>query len=129
MGQIKGARVCGYRDGDAFKDVTRPGSDGKCPTGTAPCNPKSSLENTVCYPPSDLDSVCPITYIDIVTASKGHKDDDYESVSFTGDKQIIFSKSVDSLPITTIRLENEPCAEGWKTSDGSGTIPLPNEVQ
>jgi hypothetical protein len=38
MGSIKDKRVCGYRDGDAFKDVTRPGPDGQCPEGTTPCS-------------------------------------------------------------------------------------------
>lgn len=49
MGQFKGSRVCGKRDGDAFVDVTRPGSDGKCPEGTTPCSKKTSVDNTVCY--------------------------------------------------------------------------------
>ena len=80
MGQFKGVRVCGYRDGDAFNAVTRPtASTGKCPEDTLPCNPHASPENTVCYPPGEHESLCPITGIDIV----GSRDlKDYERRGF-----------------------------------------------
>ena len=44
----------------------RVGKDGKCPKGTEACVKNASPENTMCYPPSDLNQMCPITSVDIV---------------------------------------------------------------
>ena len=114
MGQFDGRRICGKRGGDAFKDVTRPGSDGQCPEDTLPCSLKTSADNTVCYPKDDLDSSCPITDIDIVgsneaTQKQGHSASAYEAEPF-GEVFVIWSKDVDSLPITGIRVGGEPCS-------------------
>ena len=42
--------------------MTRPDWDTKmCPEGTDPCSTLTSLDNTLCYPKSEHDEVCPIT--------------------------------------------------------------------
>lgn len=46
-----------------------------------------------------------------------------------GDQVIVFSKDEDSLPITTIKVENQPCADPHTNSDSAGTKTLPNEMQ
>ena len=133
MGQFDGHRICGKRGGDAFKDVTRPDSSGQCPEDMQPCSSKTSVENTVCYPENDLDFSCPITDIDIVgsneaTQKQGHSASAYEAEPF-GEVFVIWSKDVDSLPITGIRIGGQPCSQPWKSGDMSSVIHMPNEVE
>ena len=131
MGQFNGMRVCGYRDGDAFKDVRRPTErDGKCPADTLPCNKNASPENMVCYPPGDLEVMCPITAIDIVKTRdlKSYEQRGYKAVMLEGERYVVYSKREDSLPITTIKIEAQPCASSWISSEAEGTVPLANEV-
>lgn len=45
----------------------------------------------------------------------------FQSTYMNSDNVIVFSKDWDSLPITTIKVENKPCVEPWKSSDAAGT--------
>lgn len=105
---MQGVRVCGTRGGSNFVDVDRPDMNGNCPDGKVPCSSKTSIENTVCYAEQDLKSKCPITSIDVVSDhdSAGLVGKGYESTNMDGDHVIVFSKDEDSLPITTIKIEN-----------------------
>ena len=65
MPGIDGLVICGTRGGQTFEKVQRPSVEGVCPEGTYPCS-LNSPENTVCYPPDNGASICPITEIAIV---------------------------------------------------------------
>ena len=67
---VNGKTICGARGGDTFAEVTRPGSNAQCPTGTVPCSDATSPENTVCYPQAETAAKCPITEIKIVNQSE-----------------------------------------------------------
>jgi len=61
---IHGKKICGTQAGKAFVDVTRPDAGTfMCPAGTAPCSPRTSPENTVCYPDGQINPDCPITEV------------------------------------------------------------------
>ena len=100
--------ICGQRGGDPFKTVTRPNSANQCPSGTSACSTNTRAENTVCYPDSEK-SKCPITGITFepTTAST---DPSLTSVPLTDEFNLVFSKTADSLPITTTQLAlQQPC--------------------
>ena len=91
----------------------------------------ASPENTVCYPPNDHKEKCPITSIDFVggDAIKSYESkSDYKVLKLSFDQALVYSKSTNSLPITTIRIENQPCVTAEKVSSAPGTLPLPNEI-
>ena len=110
---FEGVRVCGVRGGLAFHEAVRPRpEDGKCPEGTEPClGEKSSPENTLCYPPEDLDSDCPITHIDVVSDSESatYAANGYRTALLSSGQSVVYSTQRDSLPVTSIKIENQPC--------------------
>ena len=69
MSQLKfyGKFFCGATGGRNFAEVKRvlPETD-RCPDGTEPCSTNTSPSNTVCYPPEDHPTSCPITDIKII---------------------------------------------------------------
>ena len=69
QGQFSGRRVCGKRGGLPFSQVVRPVNN-TCPEGTKPCTNRTSPENTVCYPPSEHATKCPINGLNIVDQSQ-----------------------------------------------------------
>ena len=72
----------------------------------------ASAENTVCYPPAEHNFKCPITYINIVgenEAKSAEKRGEVSMLKLNNDMAIVYSKKTDSLPVTTIKVENKPC--------------------
>jgi len=131
MGEFYGTRICGTRGGDPFVNVTRVEQNGKCPKGTMACGRGQSPENTVCYPPEDLMTSCPITDIDIVEEPYAHElyiKGSHLSLPLPESKALVFSKTTDSLPLTSFKIENAPCLQTEQVSFAKGTETLPNEV-
>ena len=123
MNQFLGKRVCGTFGGDPFVNVTRPdASTMECPSGTTPCLATTIANETVCYPPDDLSSKCPITDIAIVdnTALSDYEDSGYTVRSFNDTTSLVFSKGVPQLPPTTIKVEQEPCMDALRQSSSPG---------
>ena len=66
--RFSGQQICGLRGGQEFLNLKRPDPKlGACPIGTTPCSSKTSVENTICYPPADH-ALCPITSMKFVIA-------------------------------------------------------------
>jgi len=122
---------CGRRGGLPFKYVTRPSfATKKCPEGTMPCSDVSTPENTVCYAKEDLETSCPITSLNFIKMQQplkkpSHKEPkkgkrlltDYKSlkgdeVYAAKDKMMIVpaKRTKDSLPLTSFKVEDKPCA-------------------
>ena len=123
MNQFLGKRVCGTIGGDPFVNVTRPdASTLECPSGTTPCLATTIANETVCYPPDDLSSKCPITDIVIIdnTALSDYEDIGYSVRIFNDTASLVFSKSVAQLPPTTIKVEREPCMDALQQSSSPG---------
>ena len=119
MGQFNGKRVCGKRGGSAFIDADRVQRNGTCPEGTSPCVLSKSLENRICYPEKDHATSCPITDLTIVSEvevdqyrGRGYSIVEYSRMN-SGKTYLAFSKLVDSLPLTSFRMENKPCLDSW----------------
>ena len=54
-----------------------------CPDGTAPCSEATKSDNTICYPPEELETLCPITFIDFVTEENlPNLEGDYQKLRF-----------------------------------------------
>ena len=107
---IHGKAICGKRAGVPFESVIRPEHNTEeCPEGTTPCSLGTSIINTVCYPPSEHEEVCPITQILVVDGDRGEElksDTNYKVIPYRQEefskKFLVYSKTVaDNLPITT----------------------------
>lgn len=62
-------KICGLRGGSSYADVIRPNLEtGMCPGEMVPCATETSVENTICREPTDLEK-CPITDLKFVDAS------------------------------------------------------------
>ena len=129
--QFNGVRICGTRGGLPFMDVTRVGKDGKCPKGTTACSAKTSAENTVCYPPAEHATSCPITSIDVVSGSEAllRQQQNQTVINLTSQQGLVYSKTDDAMAPTTIRVENKPCMSSETVSSAPNTMALPNELQ
>ena len=95
MAQFNGVRICGARDGLPFTEITRVEKNGKCPTGTTPCNKETRSEYTICYPPTEHLQKCPITQINIVGEAEAKSlvaQGGYQSVSIGYDQVLVYSK-------------------------------------
>ena len=69
--QFKNKYFCAIRGGDPFISVQRPLLEtGLCPQGTEACSRSTSAENTVCYPPADHASKCPILKVKFMKLEK-----------------------------------------------------------
>ena len=109
MNQFLGKRVCGTLGGDPFSNVTRPdASTLECPSGTKPCLDTTTANETVCYPPDDLESKCPITDIMIVDTSavSSYENLGYTVRTFNDTASLVYSKTIPQLPPTTIKVES-----------------------
>lgn len=112
--------MCGKPGGAPFATVKRPelvGSEYLCPSGTSPCSPVTSPENTVCYPGGATDSSCPITEIFFAGPNLNAtiiNDTAYtvETYSETDPdmRYLVYSKTkTDNLPLTTTTVNSRPC--------------------
>lgn len=76
--------------------------------------------------------MCPITYMDIIDAASAKslrsRDSSYKGISLPESLELVYSKSTDSLPMTSFRVESEPCVQPEQISFTPGTQTLPNEV-
>ena len=100
--------------------VTRPDPvTQKCPKGTVPCSPNTSVENTLCYPKKDIDLLCPITLIQILSIDYAEA---FETAGFRIQKLdtlspliVVTSNNVtDTLPITKTKISAErPCLKSY----------------
>ena len=64
MDNFFGFTICGLPGGDPYVNATRVDPVTlKCPAGKVPCSNNTSVENTICYPASNLTANCPITDI------------------------------------------------------------------
>ena len=134
QGSFYGSRICGTRSGTPFVDAIRVDESGKCPDGTKPCSSNTSLQNTICYPPEDLDSSCPITDIDIIEMSgaetkKKSRNNGDNVIQLDSSHAITYSKDRDSLPITTIIVDEQPCIRNsYNFMSAESTKFLPYEI-
>ena len=105
--------ICGKKGGLPFQNVTRAiNTNGDCPEYYEACAPNSAADNTICYPTSALESSCPITDILVIetSAAQTFENKGYSTVALNDTASIAFSKTVDSLPPTSIKLESSmPC--------------------
>ena len=88
---------------------------GSCPEDTTPCIESASSKNKLCYPPSEHESSCPITDVNIISGLPDlqYMGTDYESMEF-GNNTIYYSRTVDSLPISQMRMDSQPCLDPWQ---------------
>ena len=80
----------------------------------SPCIADGDPENMVCYQEDDHNIACPITDVLFVATSDVSlsKYSDYSSTEFDTEYTILWSKKVDSLPITQLRVEaGTPCVD------------------
>ena len=115
--------------------VTRPDPvTQKCPKGTVPCSPNTSVENTLCYPKKDVDLFCPITLIQILSIDYAEA---FETAGFRIQKLdtldpliVVTSKNVtDTLPITKTKISAErPCLKSYSEERKPLEIYYPLEV-
>ena len=95
---------------------------------------ETTAENTVCYPVEDHATMCPITFIDVMGEAEAKQYElpqyvgDYHVVRLGTDQALVYGKNVNSLPITSVRVESQPCADPLQVSSSTGTVALPNEL-
>ena len=122
-----GTYLCGKEGGDRFVDVVRvDGETGVCPEGTEPCSNSTSPSNTVCYPPTSLNSSCPITSIQFIQ-SPAVPPANYTNVGiYAGTSTLVYSRDYDSTPVTTFRVDYRPCVnpEEYENPPTSQFYPL-----
>ena len=125
MPGIDGIVICGKTGGQSFEQVRRPDFDTEsCPEGTKACSTVTSLANTVCYPEDQHEANCPITEMVILDEGTGDSlkiNSAYTVLEYrpydSSKKYLAYSKTVkDNLPITSTRLERQPCLDPTKTS-------------
>jgi len=71
--KFEGNTICAKRGGSNFLHTTRPDFDtGNCPGVLIPCSENTSLDDTICMHPDDVDS-CPITNVEFSNRSLMHE--------------------------------------------------------
>ena len=123
--------LCGKTGGDPFSNVNRADQNGTCPIGLEACIADASPENVLCYSPSKIGNSCAITDIKVVpTANIG--DNQYTNYTDVGawneTYHIMYSKTYDSRPVTTFRMEVEPCISPYDQSQTSSQQFYPAEL-
>ena len=112
--------ICGKRGGFPFLVAKRPDfTTGKCPDGYFPCSDFTSLENTICYnyASEKRTEVCPITSFSLnkeatgAAATTGAAANPIWTSTKFGDYTFKFSRDVDSMPATIIKVDEQPCAD------------------
>jgi hypothetical protein len=90
-----------------------------CPDGMTRCSPFTSANNTICTVDKDD---CPVTYLSFKAwrdldkfnfdaSGSADKGPLYEVQGFNEFNAIVTSKQVDSLPITSTRIDHNPCMD------------------
>ena len=65
----------------------------------------------MCYKASieKREDVCPLTSLQLVKSDKQIDPNLYQSIKFDDERSIVYSKDTDNLPLTSVKLEYEPC--------------------
>lgn len=64
VNSFKGSMLCGVRGGEPFVSAIRPSPlNHTCPEGTVPCSKNTKPEKTICYPPDQVETKCPLIEI------------------------------------------------------------------
>ena len=119
-------RFCGTRGSQTFATTTRPKPNGKqsssgdaqydCPKDYTPCSPSTSKGNTVCIKKTaDKTKDCPFTLMKFVTVSDARtysNSTDYKVYEVNDDYSFVVSKTKgDNLPLTSFKVERQPCLD------------------
>ena len=113
-------RICGVLGGLDFANVTRPDANNVCPTGLDPCSFETDANSTICYQEGSAATTCPITDISFMT-STASVPSSYGIVAFNDTTNIVFSRMAsNNLPITTTRVEYQPCMDPFYQSNSPG---------
>jgi len=131
-----GFEFCGLRGGLPFMNVTR--VDPKtmlCPNGTEPCSNYTSVENTICYPPDQHNSSCPLT--DILISSNATEVSEMMASGLWLKKPnlidrkwyTLYSYKVDKMPVTWTTLTDNPCSHANEVSIPSAASFYPLEAK
>jgi hypothetical protein len=96
------------------------GNSWACPEGTKACSTSTSKSYTLCYPPADHSTLCPILYMEFVPRSDNFisklssADQSKIKIQYFDDKtDLVFSRHlVNSLPYTDTLLERSVCKSG-----------------
>lgn len=129
-----GYYICGKKDGKSFVSVDRPDMENTCPGLTEPCSNSTSPENTVCYPPEDHKTECPVTEAFFVFNDADetyYRNRGYEIESGMSPAVLVYSRETDARPITSTKVEVHPCIlpEQEQTPQASVYYKLENEKQ
>ena len=68
-----------------------------------------------------MDIVSPVKEIEYKMGS-------YDMLGIDSDHTLVYSKSFDAMPVTSIKVQNSPCLNYEDASASAGTAPLPSEV-
>jgi len=91
--------MCGKTGGKPFLNVTRPDPTSlNCPEGTVACSTNTTADNTICYPPKDLD-LCPITDL-YMYAPATHTPTNMTTSAYALGWNLAVGKNGDRLPLT-----------------------------
>jgi hypothetical protein len=116
MTNTNGFTICGLRGGQPYNNVTRVDPvSGLCPNGTQACSNVTSPDNTICYPQELVETSCPITNIfmtknlTLATAMAKTKTWTGFPKKIASTWYLLYTKTLDYLPITTTSVEYKPC--------------------
>lgn len=111
-----GTRICGRPGGQPFLHAVRPDLETtECPEGTAPCSRYTSPENTLCYPESELEGSCPITYVSFFEGTPDDQPAEYTTFALgkrgkTPSLSLAYTRTLaNNLPLTSFLIESTPC--------------------
>ena len=120
-----GKVICAKRGGANFKTAVRVEPQyGLCQfPGFTPCANEMSRENIICYKTSEGPHSCPITDISFVEVGTEASEGEVV-IQLSDDISIKYSKSFDSLPIISTRIETDgaPCWEDCEHNPKWSTV-------
>lgn len=134
-GGLYGFEFCAKRGGLPFMNVTRVEPETLlCPNGTEPCSNFTSPENTICYPPENITTSCPLTDI-LITPNVTEVAELVGTGLWTAKPKAVDNKwytlsstKVDKMPITWTTLDYNPCRNSNQVSTAPQASFYPLEV-
>ena len=126
---LYGYLACGKRDASSYRNAVRVETT-ECPIEYEACSTSTDAESTICVPTGEKDTKCPITWMQIVSASQiapYQASTNYEVHEFSTVFVVTSQFVGNNLPITDIRIQTRPCmnwAEGGQTYIGADFYPL-----